>query len=123
MPNSRTTRRFSADFLRPRWLEAIKGHETVAPGSLQTQIDCTLDNLRLIARAAGVPAGLQAASGSRRHFKVYLREARDLGPVRSQLERELLGASDQVSYLQADICRAELKLEVEATFSSLLPTP
>jgi chorismate lyase / 3-hydroxybenzoate synthase len=100
---------------------AIKGHETVAPGALDAQIDCTLDNLRLIAQAAGQPIEPSSAGATRRHFKVYLRDAGDFKTVRTRLERELLSPADQVIYLQADICRAELKLEVEATLCSRPP--
>jgi hypothetical protein len=94
---------------------AIKGHETVAPHSLSGQIDCTLDNLRIIGRAAGVGELFGAGSGAARHFKVYLRDAADLASVRSRLERELFRPEDRVIYLRADICRAALKLEIEAT--------
>jgi hypothetical protein len=94
---------------------AIKGHETVAPQTLGAQLDCTLDNLRLIARAADAGDRLGADRGWTRHFKVYLRAAADLPVVRAQLERELLEPTDRVTYLRADICRAELKVEIEAT--------
>jgi len=35
--------------------------------------------------------------------------------VKQALERNFLSAADKVSYLRADICRAELNLEIEAT--------
>ncbi|HWA88324.1 MAG TPA: hypothetical protein VG710_19000 [Opitutus sp.] len=95
---------------------AIKGHASVAPGDLEGQLACTLDNLRLISRAAGLGERLRFGGGrSERHFKVYLREAADLTAARAVLERELLEPEDRVSYLQANICRAELKVEIEAT--------
>ena len=88
---------------------------TVAPGLLAEQIDCTLDNLRLISRAAGLGDDLGAATASERHFKVYLRHAADLEATRARLEKSLLRAGDSVTWLEADLCRATLNVEVEAT--------
>ncbi len=94
---------------------AIKGHETVAAGQLGPQLDCTLENLRLIGRAAGLGNALGAGRVARRHFKVYLRHATDLAAVQARLGRELLGPGDRVNYLHAEICRADLAVEIEAT--------
>ena len=94
---------------------AIKGHLTVAPGDLSAQLDCTLDNLRLISLAAGLTEDLGASRNLPRHFKVYLRHVADLSEVQSRLGQSLLKPSDHVIYLQADICRAELIVEIEAT--------
>jgi hypothetical protein len=94
---------------------AIKGHQTVAPGALEAQLDCTLDNLRLISRASGLDDDLGAGRKAQRSFKVYLRHARDLAATRSRLEQSLLLPDDVVTYLQADICRGTLNVEIEAT--------
>src|SRR5215207_7623292 len=40
---------------------AIKGHETIAPGALERQLECTLDNLRLIATQCGLGDDLAAS--------------------------------------------------------------
>lgn len=93
---------------------AITGHQTVAPGQLEPQLDCTLRNLRLIGRAAGIGDDL-ARAGATRHFKVYLRHAGDLGAAQRILERALLRTGDVVSYLHGEICRAALVVEIEAT--------
>lgn len=94
---------------------AIKGHETIAPGALDAQIDCTLDNLRLIGKKSGIGEDLGAGRTSRRFFKVYLRHASAFSAARTRLEQSLLRPSDIVTYLQADICRAALQVEIEAT--------
>jgi chorismate lyase/3-hydroxybenzoate synthase len=94
---------------------AIKGHATVAPGSFAAQVDCTLDNLRLISRTAGWGDDLGAAAGGDRHFKVYLRHAADLPAAQRQLSAALFRPSDRVVWLEADLCRAELNIEIEAT--------
>jgi chorismate lyase / 3-hydroxybenzoate synthase len=97
---------------------AINGHQTVAGGDLSGQIDCTLENLKLIARTAG--ASLEGKSdGWHRSFKIYLRHAADLSITQARLERELLGPGDFVQYLQADICRADLLVEIESVLTAL----
>ena len=97
---------------------AIKGHLSVAPGALAAQLDCTLDNLRLISLAAGAGEDLGAPRKLRRHFKVYVRDTGDVTAVHARLERSLLKPTDHVIYLRADICRAELVVEIEATLVS-----
>jgi len=100
---------------------AIKGHATVGVGSLREQIDCTLDNLRLISRASGagddLGAGEKSGSGAgwARHFKIYLRRAADIADAKALLEGKLVFPGDHVTWLRSDICRAELDIEIEAT--------
>lgn len=94
---------------------AIRGHETVAPGTLDEQLDCTLENLRLISRASGGGDALGHEQNLRRFFKVYLRHAKDFAATKTRLERSLLKPEDMVIYLQTDICREALNVEIEAT--------
>lgn len=94
---------------------AIKGHQSVAPDSLDAQLECTLDNLRLISVAAGLGENLGAGRSLQRHFKVYLRHAGDLAAVQASLGQHLLAAGDSVIYLLAEICRTELVVEIEAS--------
>ncbi len=94
---------------------AIKGHATVAPESLAGQLECTLDNLRIISGVCGLGADLGAGRAAERHFKVYLRSAADLPELQAVLESRLFRADDRVCWLHSDICRAALKLEIEAT--------
>ncbi len=94
---------------------AIKGDATVAPGVLELQLECTLDNLRLMWRAAGLGEQLGVRGGFIRHFKIYLRHASDLPMARGRLEGALLQPGDRIVWLQAEICRAELAIEIEAT--------
>ena len=59
----------------------------------------------------------ERGSATERHFKIYLRDASELNAVRAALEARLLRPTDRVSWLRSDICRAALKLEIEATVS------
>ena len=94
---------------------AIKGHETVALGDTRNQLGHTLENLRQIFRVAGLDANLRAGRAHARHFKVYLRHAGDLAEVAGVLAEELIRPGDKVNYLRADLCRAGLNVEIEAT--------
>jgi len=94
---------------------AIKGHSTVAPDSLSGQLECTFDNLRLISRASGLGESLDARPWSARFFKVYVRHAGDLPSVRARMDRDLARPGDHIIYLRAELCRAPLKVEIEAT--------
>jgi len=94
---------------------AIKGHTTVALGDTGDQLGHTLENLRQIFGVAGLGADLRAGRAAARHFKVYLRFADDLAEVSGVLAEQLVRPGDRVNYLRADLCRAELNVEIEAT--------
>jgi chorismate lyase/3-hydroxybenzoate synthase len=88
---------------------AIMGHATVAPHDTASQLDCTLENLRLVFQACGV------GSGGVRHFKVYLRRPGDYQSVAREVQGRLLAPGDRVTYLCSDICRAALNVEIEVS--------
>ena len=94
---------------------AIRGHATVAPRSTPLQLECTLENLREISRACGLGPSLDRDGRSTRHFKIYLRRAADQPLVAATLAKTLLSDRDRVSYLRADMCRASLLVEIEAS--------
>jgi enamine deaminase RidA (YjgF/YER057c/UK114 family) len=94
---------------------AITGHDTIAPFDTPAQLECTLSNLAEISRACGLGADLGAGRAQERQFRVYLRRSDDLTATAATLASRLLRPGDCVSYLQADICRRELNVEIEAT--------
>ncbi len=94
---------------------AIRGHATVAPHSLRQQLECALENLHEISGACGLGSDLGQGGGYARHFKVYVRHGEDQPRIAAVLEERLLVGADRVSYLQADICRAPLLVEIEAS--------
>jgi hypothetical protein len=96
---------------------AIRGHASIAADDLERQLACAVENLRLMGEATGAGRDLGAPGRWRRGFKVYLRRPADLDLVKHRLELELLRTEDRVSYLQADICRADLLLEIEAVLT------
>lgn len=98
---------------------AIRGHATMAPGDTRRQLDFTLENLRELSAACALgplfERGTGAAAGVTRHFKVYIRHAAEQAWIAAALRERLLRDGDVVSYLEADICRAPLNVEIEAT--------
>jgi hypothetical protein len=96
---------------------AIRGHATVAVGNLLGQLACTRENLNVIAATCGAGENFGAVGGWRRHFKVFIRHATDLHQVRHELEQHLFRFDDSVTYLQAELCRSDLRVEVEAVLT------
>jgi hypothetical protein len=94
---------------------AIRGHEAVAPDDLRQQLECTLENLGEISSVCELGPDLDRGGSSMRHFKVYLRHAADQPLIAALLQERLLKSADHVSYLQADLCRASLLIEIEAS--------
>ena len=94
---------------------AIRGHATVAPHRLPAQLACTVENLQEISSTCGLGPNLDRNGAATRHFKIYLRHAADQPVVAAALEEKFLIPADRVSYLQADICRASLLVEIEAS--------
>lgn len=94
---------------------SIRGHATVAPHDVPGQVECLLENFQTISVACGLGPNLDAGGPSTRHFKIYLRNAGDQPLVATLLNEQLLTRPDHVTYLEADICRAELLVEIEAS--------
>jgi hypothetical protein len=99
---------------------AIRDSESLHPGDVVRQCRVVLENVDLVAQSAGLP-GLNRHSPGRRFFRVYLRHPGDWERVRPQLATALLRDGDTVQAVQADICRAELLMEIEARVD--LPGP
>ena len=92
---------------------SIVGHQSLHPGDVQSQVEETLSNLRVLidttAREEGVAfAGLD----SLQRLKIYIRDPRHLALVQRRLD-QVIDPSVPRLYLQADICRTELLLEIE----------
>lgn len=88
---------------------SILGHETIAPGDVAAQVGVTMGNLERIVSMAEIP-GLAVSDGE---MVVYLRRAGDLASVKRQLAREWPGITGRATFLRADICRADLDVEIE----------
>lgn len=95
---------------------SIVGHASMHVGDVRRQAEESLANIAALRAVAGARAGVAFAAGALR-YTLYLRRPADLAVVREVFEREVgsrsLAAREAV-YLQADICRAELLIEIEA---------
>ncbi len=99
---------------------SITGHETRHAGKLQLQLQETLDNIDTLL-ASATPGGASAARTEEGALprieefdliRVYLRAAADLVNVHGPLRRRV-GPRPVLSFVEADICRADLLLEIE----------
>ena len=95
---------------------SIVGHATVHAGDVRRQTEESLANIAAVREAAAARTGVGLAAGALT-YTVYLRRADDLAAVREVFERSVGAASAAARdaiYLQADICRADLLVEIEA---------
>lgn len=101
---------------------SIEGHRSIGEGDWHTQFRTTMHNMQLMFERMGMNHALRGTlkgnSGlTIRDFKCYLRHAEALPLVREWLAEEAGLSEDQVMFLKADICRAELDIEMEAIIS------
>lgn len=95
---------------------SIVGHETVHHGDVQEQTRETLRNLQAVVEAANARCSAKF-SLSALDSVVYVRHPSDTATVRAIIE-ETLGSDAPMArhavYLEADICRSDLLVEIEA---------
>lgn len=93
---------------------SIVGHETLHRGDVAAQTRESLHNIAAVAaeaarQAPGARFGLDALA-----YTVYVRRAEDLATVREVFSRTV-GADVAAVFLLADVCRADLLVEIEAS--------
>ncbi|MFC1664855.1 hypothetical protein ACFL17_04415 [Pseudomonadota bacterium] len=94
---------------------SIFGHESQHPGDVRRQLQETFKNIESVIEHAINQRHLHAAGGLHdlTGVKVFLRNLTDYELIRPLLEKHLNSGID-LMVLQADICRIELMVEVEA---------
>lgn len=95
---------------------SIVGHESVHLGDVRRQTEESLTNLAAVREAAVARSG-QPVPASDMYYTLYVRHAADLPVIRQVFEQAVGPASlaaREAVYLNADICRAELLVEIEA---------
>jgi enamine deaminase RidA (YjgF/YER057c/UK114 family) len=93
---------------------SIVGHETIHLGDVAAQTRETLANLGALLEEANRVAGEPRYSLDGLKLKVYVRRPRDLDAIQSVLAANVR-PSAPILFLQADVCRQELLVEIEAT--------
>lgn len=93
---------------------SVVGHETLHIGNAVAQLQETLHNLEAVISEANHQIGQSGFALRDAFCRVYLRHAADLALVRGEI-MQVLGPDTKVIFIQADICREDLLLEIEAT--------
>jgi chorismate lyase/3-hydroxybenzoate synthase len=90
---------------------SIVGHETLHPGEPEKQLEETFRNIDALLQHEAVTE--QSHHNARfTNVKVYVRHADDLPKIKSRVT-EYFGDKSTILYLQGDICRSDLLLEIE----------
>jgi chorismate lyase/3-hydroxybenzoate synthase len=95
---------------------SIVGHESIHPGDVTAQTQETLANIQALLDEANRVVGARYSLEDLK-FKVYVRQPADLGAIENALSAGLNGSASIV-YVQADVCREDLLVEIEATGES-----
>ena len=92
---------------------SILGHETVHPASVGLQTLETLENIRAVIEQAILKGFAPVDFATDMALKVYVRHAEDFSEVMRVIQREF-GIPSELIVVQADICRTDLLVEIEA---------
>ena len=90
---------------------SVVGHETRHHGSVEAQLDETLENIRVIVAEAASRVGRKASLEDLTVAKTYLRRGSDYETIAPLLTAQL--PSTQHLFVESDICRRDLLLEIE----------
>jgi chorismate lyase/3-hydroxybenzoate synthase len=96
---------------------SIVGHETIHQGDVGAQTRETMANITALLGEANRVVGWTRYTLDGLKFKVYVREPSDLPAIEGVLSGSLR-PSTPIVYLQADVCREDLLVEIEATGES-----
>ena len=92
---------------------SILGHESRHAGDPAAQLEETLANIKALIDSAATEEGIALKGlASLTHLKIYIRRPGDVALIRARLEA-VLPPMTQCLYLEAEICRPELLLEIE----------
>jgi chorismate lyase / 3-hydroxybenzoate synthase len=95
---------------------SIVEHQTSHVGDVRAQLAETLRNMRALLRhAAEVTATDFQEKSTRALFKVYIRHPEDFSSIERLVRREL-EKDTPVLYLNADLCRHDLLVEIEGMY-------
>ncbi len=92
---------------------SIIGHESAHIGDVVAQTEESLRNIVTVVAQANLGIGADVFSSHKLCYKVFVRHATDAAVV-AETMRRVLGEAVDMLVLQADVCRAELLVEIEA---------
>ncbi len=98
---------------------SIRGEQSVHVGQLPEQIRETLENLRELLRAAGESPDGDASLAFFTDIRIYYLRSGDRAEIESEA-RKIFSPETRVEMIRADLCRADLLVEIEG-IASLSP--
>ena len=93
---------------------SIVGHATLHANDVVAQTREAMNNIKAVLAEANRQAGKPGFDLASLSYRVYVRHPADLELIREELAH-CVGDSLKAVYLQADVCRQDLLLEIEAT--------
>jgi chorismate lyase / 3-hydroxybenzoate synthase len=102
---------------------SIEGHRSIGEDDWHLQFRTTMHNIQIMLERMGMTELLKGRAAAEQaginvhDFRCYLRHVEMLPLIRDWLHEELALDESCVSFQQADICRAELDLEIEAVLT------
>jgi len=103
---------------------SIVGHATLHPDDVVAQTRETMTNIKAVLAEANRLTNQPRFDLADLYYTVYVRHSADLAQIRAELAH-CVGCDNTLKavYLQADVCRQDLLLEIEATAAHpLMPT-
>ncbi len=91
---------------------SIKGHNTLHPEDTEAQLTVTFDNIQQLLGHVAQRSELNKTPAMTQ-LKVYVRHPHEYDMIRSHVESQFPGAD--ILYVQGDICRADLNVEIDGT--------
>jgi len=101
---------------------SIVGHITLHPGDVVAQTRETIENIKAVLAQANHQLNEMKFDLSNLFYTVYVRHLEDLDVIRHELEH-YVGDALKAVYLQANICRQDLLVEIEATAGHSIVMP
>ncbi len=95
---------------------SVVGHRTVHAGDAAAQAHETMTNIAVLVDGANELTDAGTFSMQKLQYKAYVRHPGDLRAIR-QVMAQRLPHDVAITYLQADICRSDLLVEIEAAGS------
>ena len=99
---------------------SIVGHATLHATDVIVQTHETMVNIDAVLTEANRVARQPRFCLADLHYRIYIRYPADLEQIQTEVAR-CVGSPPRAVYLQADVCRQDLLLEIEATVEYPLP--
>ncbi len=93
---------------------SIRASESLYPADFMKQLETAIENLQAVSTAAQPADWLAPGAAYQRTVRVYVKQPQDWQRHGSGLDQHLLKHAAQFNVIQADICRSELLVEIEA---------